>query len=157
MSITGITGITDITGITGITGITCITCYTWFTCITCITCITWFSDLSKIWRKKVCLTYLLKKKSISASHAKLWIQLFQGTNEKHILWDFPTMKLGEMPGYLLVAYQGVGDRVALEHNGPTLIAHCDAWSLHRDIAAPMDGVIVVIVFNIWGSKVLLQF
>ena len=67
------------------------------------------------------------------------------------------MKLGEMPGYLLVAYQGVGDRVAPEHNGATLIAHCDAWSLHRDIAAPMDGVIVVIVFNIWGSKVLLQF
>ena len=62
------------------------------------------------------------------------------------------MKLGEMPGYLLVAYQGVGDRVAPEHNGATLIAHCDAWSLHRDIAAPMDGVIVVIVFNIWGSK-----
>ena len=67
------------------------------------------------------------------------------------------MKLGEMPGYLLVAYQGVGDRVAPEHNGATLIAHCDAWSLHRDIAAPIDGVIVVIVFNIWGSKVLLQF
>ena len=36
------------------------------------------------------------------------------------------MKLGEMPGYLLVAYQGLGDRVALEHNGATLIAHCDA-------------------------------